>query len=114
MQQLHLHGTKEKGEILPHPERVGAAKIAYVKTRDILTCTSGFLDAYDYSLNPYSGCSFGCTYCYAAFFPTSDDERNRWGYWVKVKENAVQSLKKRKSGSLHNKRIYMNSVTDPY
>jgi len=40
------------------------AKIIYVKTRDIFTHASVFLDAYDDSLNPYSGYSFGYTYCW--------------------------------------------------
>ena len=104
--------------VTPHrsirPDRVGQAKISYGRSRSILTRTSGFLDAYDFSLNPYMGCSFGCTYCYAAFFTRNKEERDNWGYWVSVKENAADSLEKRKDGSLNGKRIYMSSVTDPY
>ena len=96
------------------PKQIGGARVAYQKTRDILTRTSGFMERYNYTLNPYSGCSFGCTYCYAAFFATSKEERDRWGYWVKVKENATQSLRKRPPGRLDNSLIYMSSVTDPY
>ena len=44
---------------------------------------------YDFTLNPYSGCGFGCTYCYAAFFARDAEKRDNWGYWVNVKENAV-------------------------
>ena len=72
------------------------------------------MDAYDYTLNPYSGCSFGCTYCYAAFFSRDIEKQNTWGNWVTVKENAAALLKKRKPGFLDGKRIYMSSVTDPY
>ena len=75
------------------------------------------MDAYDYTLNPYSGCSFGCTYCYAAFFSRDTEKRDTWGYWVNVKENAVELLQKRLSRSpdaLDDKLIYMSSVTDPY
>ena len=85
----------------------------YAPYRDILTRATGFMDAYDYTLNPYAGCSFGCTYCYAAFFSRSKEERDRWGYWVKVKDNAVERLKQRRL-SLDGKLIYMSSVTDPY
>ena len=99
---------------LDNPKQVGMAKVAYQKTREILTRASGFMGEYDFTLNPYSGCSFGCTYCYAAFFAISEEERDQWGYWVKVKENATQSLAKRKDGSLDGKLIYMSSVTDPY
>ncbi len=33
----------------------------------ILTRATGFMGEYDFTLNPYGGCAFGCTYCYAAF-----------------------------------------------
>lgn len=72
---------------------------------------------YDYTLNPYSGCFFGCAYCYAAFFSHDIEKRDAWGYWVNVKENAVELLQKRlkrASDALDDKLIYMSSVTDPY
>ena len=91
--------------------------ITYGKTSNILTRATGFIEAYDYSLNPYSGCAFGCTYCYAAFFSRSPYHRDNWGYWVRVKENAAENLSRklhRNSRCLDGKRIYMSSVTDPY
>jgi len=112
--QLKLFNVEQNDKKIERPHQLGRAKISYQTTRDILTRATGFMDAYDYTLNPYSGCSFGCTYCYAAFFVTSVEERNQWGYWVKVKENAIESLAKRKPGRLDNKLIYMSSVTDPY
>jgi len=42
---------------------------------------------------------------YAAFFSISEKERNQWGHWVKVKENATRSLMKRKLGRLDNNLI---------
>lgn len=47
---------------------IGSTKVELVDARSILTKASGFMKEYDFTLNPYSGCSFGCTYCYAAFF----------------------------------------------
>lgn len=111
-QQPSLFDPEPKN--LNRPEKIGSAKVIYQTTSDILTRASGFMDAYKYTLNPYSGCSFGCTYCYAAFFATSQEERDQWGYWVKVKENAVQSLLRRPPGRLDGDLIYMSSVTDPY
>lgn len=93
--------------------RLGHATIEYEPVRDILTRATGFMDAYDYTLNPYAGCAFGCTYCYAAFFSHSTAERDTWGSWVRVKENAIECLERRRS-SLNGKLIYMSSVTDPY
>ncbi len=96
------------------PESIGQAKVSYQNAREILTKASGFMDAYDFTLNPYSGCFFGCTYCYAAFFSRTRQNRDSWGYWINVKENAVDLIQKRKPGSLDGKLIYMSSVTDPY
>ncbi len=94
--------------------RVGSVEVAARPAREILMRGTGFLDAYDFSLNPYAGCAFGCTYCYAAFFSRSVEQRDAWGRWVEVKENAVELLMRRRIGSLDGKRIYMSSVTDPY
>ncbi len=96
------------------PTHFGAAQIDYRPARDILTRATGFMDAYDFTLNPYAGCAFGCSYCYAAFFSRSTSERDAWGEWVRVKKNAVELLARRRRGSLDDKRIYMSSVTDPY
>ena len=94
--------------------RVGHAEVVSEEVREILTRATGFMDAYDFTLNPYSGCFFGCTYCYAAFFSTTKEDRDSWGRWVTVKQNAVELLDRRKAGYLDGKRIYMSSVTDPY
>ncbi len=96
------------------PDRIGQAAVTYVPTAQLLTKPTGFMDAYDFTLNPYSGCSFGCTYCYAAFFSRDVEKRDSWGYWVNVKENAVQLMRRPRRRSLDDKRIYMSSVTDPY
>ena len=96
------------------PTRIGETAVAYIPAQEVLTKATGFMDAYDFTLNPYSGCSFGCTYCYAAFFSRDVQKRDNWGYWVTVKENAVELLEKRKPGVLDGKLIYMSSVTDPY
>ena len=109
-QALIFEESLQKGE---RPDRLGHATIDYVATREILTRATGFMDAYDYTLNPYGGCSFGCTYCYAAFFAHGAAKRDHWGDWVSVKENAVQRLEQSRK-NLEGKRIYMSSVTDPY
>jgi len=93
---------------------IGRTEILYKTVSSILTPASGFMDLYDFTLNPYSGCSFGCTYCYAAFFSRSKQQRDDWGNWVLVKENAVEQLQKRRKKPLVDKTIYMSSVTDPY
>ena len=96
------------------PNRIGPTQVTYRPARDILTKTSGFIKAYDFTLNPYSGCSFGCSYCYAAFFSRDQAQQDNWGLWVNAKQNASQLLGELKPGELDGKRIYMSTVTDPY
>ncbi len=95
------------------PSHIGDTTVTYAPAREVLTKAIGFMEAYDFTLNPYSGCSFGCTYCYAAFFSRNADKMNNWGKWVNVKDNAVELLRNRRR-SLDGKLIYMSSVTDPY
>lgn len=104
----------EEEKTASQKQTIGKTDITYIQASSILTESKGFLDGYDYSLNPYSGCSFGCNYCYAAFFATTQDQKENWGYWVKVKENALQLLKKFRKKKLSDKTIYLSSVTDPY
>lgn len=106
--QLTLFGEDDK------QKKLGHAEIKYKNASSILTKPSGFMDSYDYSLNPYSGCSFGCTYCYAAFFSRNKEKMDNWGYWVEVKENAMVMLKKKRKKPLKDVIVYMSSVTDPY
>ena len=95
------------------PSRLGHASVAYRDARSILTPATGFMADYDYTLNPYSGCGFGCSYCYAAFFSRDADKQANWGKWIEVKANAVGLLRRMRT-PLQGKLIYMSSVTDPY
>lgn len=96
------------------PKEMGKSRVEYREVKEILTRATGFMDAYDFTLQPFSGCSFGCTYCYAAFFSHSAEKRDNWGRWIDVKQNGIELLNKRRRGSLDGKLIYMSSVTDPY
>ena len=112
-QPLPGFGVVER-PVTPRPSRIGEVEVDYAKTREVLTRATGFMEEYDFTLNPYAGCTFGCTYCYAAFFSKTKDQRDRWGYWVTVKENAVELMERRRRGALDGKLIYMSTVTDPY
>ena len=95
------------------PVSLGRTRIATREARSILTKASGFMAGYDFTLNPYSGCAYGCTYCYAAFFAHDEERRDAWGEWVEVKQNAVELLQRMRT-DLNCKTVYMSSVTDPY
>jgi len=105
----------------PRPESLGTVReVTYKAAGQLLAPATGFISAYRFTLNPYSGCGFACDYCYARFFSPTMDHQDRWGEWVRVKENAVQLVERAirsKSDrlSLHPAdTIYMSSVTDPY
>lgn len=93
---------------------IGHSSVEHIQAKGILTRSSGFMDAYDFTLNPYSGCSFGCSYCYAAFFARTTDQQATWGRWVQVKANALALLQKRRRKPLTDQTVYLSSVTDPY
>ena len=95
------------------PSHIGSTEITYKQASSILTPASGFMAEYDYTLNPYSGCGFGCSYCYAAFFSRDLERQRTWGQWVEVKDNAIARLRGMRK-SLRGVSIYMSSVTDPY
>src|SRR3972149_1452284 len=65
----------------------------------------------DYCINPYTGCQHGCAYCYAVFMKKWTNHEEKWGDFVDVKINAVETLKndlkKSKPGS-----VFIGSVTD--
>ena len=82
-------------------------------TRSILTRATGFMAEYDYTLNPYTGCTFGCSYCYAAFFVRDAGLVDSWGRWVTIKEQAADAIRRARR-DLRGASIYMSSVTDPY
>ena len=86
--------------------------VLVTEAKSILSKASGFIDAFDYTLNPYRGCVFGCSYCYAKFSFSNNRSQQEWGQWVEVKRNAVELLHKKRD--LQHARIYMSSVTDPY
>lgn len=91
--------------------------ISYTTPRTLLTPTGGFLEGYTHSLNPYTGCSFGCSYCYVRRSPVGLFRKQAWGTWVDVKQDARERLSK-DIAKLRSKgkrvTIFMSSSTDPY
>ena len=89
-------------------------KISRIKQREMVMPGKGFVDAYHAVINPYQGCSFGCSYCYASNFVQTPQEKRDWGQWVKVKANAQAMMNAKRPGSLNGKTVYMATTTDPY
>ncbi|UJF34004.1 SPL family radical SAM protein [Paenibacillus hexagrammi] len=86
------------------------------KPKQLLNKASGFLEGYTHTLNPYTGCSFACSYCYVRQMPVNLFREGEWGSWVDAKEGASELLHKelekaRRKGAVT---IFMSSSTDPY
>ncbi len=85
-----------------------------MKTREVLA--KNILSKskiFDYSLNPYVGCQYGCSYCYARFMKRFSGHGEKWGEFVDVKINAPELLEKeikRKKAA----RVWISGVCDPY
>lgn len=67
----------------------------------------------NYCINPYTGCSHGCIYCYASFMKEYSKHSEEWGEFVDVKVNLPEILskevKKKKVG-----RVCIGTVADAY
>ena len=96
------------------PETIGRTKVTVINPMSIVGAGLGFIADYDGVINPYSGCSFGCDYCYASNFTKTQEQKDTWGGWVNVKANAVQQLNRVGVAKLNNKTFYISTVTDPY
>lgn len=100
-------------------------KISVKQSKSILTPSK--LPGADYVVNPYSGCAFGCVYCYADFTRRFTGHVNdKWGEYVDVKMNtpeifekelntlSINILKKNEFKKGNMPVIFFGSVTDPY
>ncbi len=86
-----------------------------INARSIFSPATGFIQrgGFDWTCNPYVGCSFGCSYCYAMFLPQNRRPREDWGKWFQAKSNAVE-LAHKQAPKVAGQAVYLSSVTDPY
>ncbi|WP_274651804.1 SPL family radical SAM protein [Paenibacillus humicola] len=82
----------------------------------LLTPASGYLDGYAYTLNPYTGCSFGCSYCYVRRMPVALFRKQSWGEWTERKPVRREDFASEWSRALAKGTVtvFMSSATDPY
>lgn len=99
-------------------------QVQSTQCRSALTRTG--IPGVQYALNPYTGCTHACVYCYASFMKRFSGHTEPWGTWVDAKENIALVFRKelarmssrcrRSSGGPGdtNPTIMLSSVTDPY
>ena len=111
--QATLPGTPPPG-LKTASTNLGKTVVTQMQPKTIIGNATGFIAAYDGALNPYSGCSLGCNYCYASNFTRDQNDKDNWGRWVRVKTNAQQLMSELRPGALNHKVYYISTVTDPY
>src|SRR4051794_37492246 len=86
-----------------------------INARSIFSPATGFIarGGFDWTCNPFLGCTYGCVYCYAKYLPQNSRPREDWGKWFQAKINAVE-LAAKQARKLAGQALYMSSVTDPY
>ncbi len=88
--------------------------ISEIQAKTILVPSK--LPGADYVINPYTGCAFGCSYCYASFMGRFVGRAiEDWGNYVFAKVNLPEVLDK-ELGKMKDKTasVFLSSVTDPY
>lgn len=68
---------------------------------------------YKYVINPYVGCQFGCSYCYARYMKKFTGHTEPWGEFVDVKVNAAELLEKEIKKKKKDQ-VWISGVCDPY
>ena len=68
---------------------------------------------YDYTINAYTGCQHGCTYCYARFMKRTTGHIEPWGEFVDAKINAPELLQK-EINKKRPARVWISGVCDAY
>lgn len=85
-------------------------KVQEIEAKSILNRSKIF----DYCLNPYLGCQFGCVYCYARLFIRRfSGHSEAWGEFVDIKVNAPRLLRKQLEKAKQGM-VWVSSVCDPY
>jgi DNA repair photolyase len=83
------------------------------KYRNVLVKQNKEVDFdFDYTLNPYQGCSYGCRECYVQdVIPSSIERKGGWGNFVEVRRRTLEVLDKYKD-ELKGKRIFASTLSD--
>jgi len=73
-----------------------------------------FVNQYDATLAPYSGCSYGCDYCYVPDVQWNlPDRLGGWGNYLNTRSQSVAWLR-RHIGELDGTSLFLSATTDPY
>ena len=87
---------------------MGDVIVRTVEAKSVVTKSN--LPVCDFSVNPYTGCSHACRYCYASFMKRFTGHEEPWGQFVDAKEWPAIKNPNKYAG----KELFIGSVCDPY
>lgn len=80
----------------------------------ILQGANSFVGGFTYTLAAYSGCAYGCSYCYVPDVQRGlPAKRGGWGSYVDVRSRSIDLLR-RQVDRLSGASIFLSATTDPY
>ena len=82
--------------------------IKEIEAKNVITKSN--LPVCDFSVNPYTGCTHACKYCYASFMKRFTNHSEPWSEFLDVKHWDKIKNPKKYAG----KELFIGSVTDPY
>ena len=90
--------------------------VSEAKTQNplILQGANSFVGGFTYTLAAYSGCAYGCSYCYVPDVQRGlPARRGGWGTYVDVRSRSVDLLQ-HQADRLSAASIFLSATTDPY
>ncbi|HYY53781.1 MAG TPA: radical SAM protein [Candidatus Dormibacteraeota bacterium] len=93
---------------------MASASYTEITCKSALTRVQGM--PFQWSLNPYRGCTAGCTYCYAREYHAKMDRDIGRGFdsRIEVKANFAEVLRRELSSGRRSGAVAMGTATDPY
>jgi len=115
----------------PKPQLIGIAKLAaegalleqkrsleYIelRSRSLLNRCSSSRMPFQWTINPYRGCEFGCKYCYARYTHEFMELREPEDFETKIyaKNFDVRAFRAELARVKHGEEIALGTATDPY
>ncbi len=100
----------------PQPRIVRLAMMEVTETTIKTALVRSRIPGVQFVINPYLGCSHGCSYCYAAFMRKFSRRHFNlpWGTFVEAKVNIAEVLRRELSRRKKPSTAMLSSVCDPY
>jgi DNA repair photolyase len=86
-----------------------------IKVRGLLRRAVEDEGPWHWSVNPYQGCEFGCTYCYARLDRRDLEDWRAFEQRVRVKANAVEAFHRDiRASDFENRQVVLGSSSEPW